>query len=385
MKAGTSIVIVSFNSAETIAECLLSVARTMRPCDEAIVIDNHSQDHTIEIIQGLDLPPKIQLCPLSHNAGFSKGCNIGIEKTSREFIILLNPDTSVFGDWISRLTGHFKYYDRTGAVGPLSNSVIQTQHILTYLPQYHDYLQRADDLFAKLSELFGRRSFPTNMLIGFCMALRRDLVERHGGLDEDIFLGDDDLEISWRLREKGFYLRIALDVFVNHSHHTSFNTLPENVTNKYVQEGSDVLYEKMRSHYAPDMVPHPLDYFGIGWWEPSVLKQTSEVEAFRPKLTANDYRRVLVTAKNLLQTQSYEEAVDVLEAALKFYVRDFGIWYTLGSIYMKLREFDQAESALLNAWALEFDGDKAKTRLRTLLGHRGQEDKYWELIGSEQT
>lgn len=366
MSPGASVVIVTYNSAATIADCLLSVATSLGPQDEAVVIDNNSQDATLETIRELDLPSKIRVLPQKANLGFSKGCNLGIEQSDKEYIILLNPDTDVYPDWIQRLTAHFRLYDRTGAVGPLSNATIPNQHISTYFSNYEEYIHDPDHFLRTLVKAYGTRSIPSRLLIGFCIALRRDLVERFGGLDEDIFCGDDDLEIAWRLREKGYFLRVALDVFINHNHHTSFNSISKSEGNKLIQQGSDVLFEKMRSYYQPQKIPHPQDYFGISWWAPSILEQVNEEAVFQRKLTESDYQAQLVEAHKLVKQRDLEKAVEFLEDRLHIQVNNYALWYTLGAIYLTQKKYEEAEFALKNAASLELKGQKAANKLKSL-------------------
>ncbi|TDJ00302.1 MAG: glycosyltransferase, partial [Caldithrix sp.] len=115
MNPGASIIIVTFNSIETIADCLISTTASLRANDEILIIDNNSQDNTLAIVEEFLQPDqkKVRVFPQKKNLGFSRGCNVGIENSDKEFVILLNPDTQVFGDWIKRLTGHFKIYPKT--------------------------------------------------------------------------------------------------------------------------------------------------------------------------------------------------------------------------------------------------------------------------------
>ncbi len=198
------------------------------------------------------------------------------------------------------------------------------------------------------------------------MALRRDLIESVGPLDEDFFLGIEDLELSWRLREQGYWLRVALDVFVGHLGHASFNTVPEAKKAAFIQQGSDRLYEKMRRFYYPNPVPHPQDYFGISWWRPSILNEKSEAEVFAPKTQPEGRRRVLRRAKELLFARHADQAVDLLRKALHLSPHDFGLWYTLGSTCMAVGRLEEAEIALRNAHALEFGSSKAEHKLASL-------------------
>jgi GT2 family glycosyltransferase len=57
------------------------------------------------------------------------------------------------------------------------------------------------------------------------LILRRDVFDRVGLFDEDLFLGNDDLKIFWRLRTYRSKLCVAKDVFVHHKHHVSFKSL----------------------------------------------------------------------------------------------------------------------------------------------------------------
>ncbi|MFQ5641250.1 MAG: glycosyltransferase [bacterium] len=376
MKPGCSIIIVTYHSAKTISTCLASVLNTLRRNDEIIVIDNHSADQTAEILRDFAAASgrKMSLFLQTENLGFARACNIGIEKSNKEFVVLLNPDTEVFGDWLSRLTEHFRFYPKTAAVGPLSNYVIRTQHITSYFPEYADYLNDAAGLMACLNERFKRRSLPSKLLIGFCLMLKRDLIERFGGLDADFFLGMEDLEISWRLREQGYLLRVALDVFVNHVGHVSFNTAPESHSEHFVQKGADVLYEKMHVHYHPEPVPHPEDYFGVGWWQPSILKTKPVTEVFAPKLKPDDYTQLVLQIKSLIKKRSQQAAIRLVRQALKRYVNDYILWYTLGSVYLAVGELAEAEAALKNAWALEGNQDKACKKLNREVNLRRQQE-----------
>ena len=72
---------------------------------------------------------------------------------------------------------------------------------------------------------FAGRLVETKLLIGMCISLRRETLRRVGVLDESMFLGSEDLELSWRLRVLGFRLAIAKDVFVHHRGHVSFGTV----------------------------------------------------------------------------------------------------------------------------------------------------------------
>lgn len=367
MEPGASIVIVTYNSESTIEDCIKSVLATLRLQDEVIIIDNASTDRTLPLIKNLIQPnDQIKILPQEENLGFSRGCNLGIANSTKEFIILLNPDTEVFGDWIERLMSHFYLYPSTGAVGPLTNYAIRSQLIITYFPEYYDYIHRVYDLLDTLVQRYSRRSIPAKLLTGFCLMLPRRTLDQIGWLDESIYLGDDDLELAWRLRENGYYLRLALDVFINHVGHVSFQSLGKKEEKSVIQEGSNVLLEKMKSYYHPDKIPHPLDYFGIDWWKPSILEYEPWEKYFAPNHTRKYFNEQIQRIKTLVKKHAFQEAIEMINRLLKIHVNNFMLWYILGSIYLHLHDFKNAEFALKNAWALEFSSQRAEKKLKLL-------------------
>ena len=217
--------------------------------------------------------------------------------------------------------------------------------------------------------------------MGFCMVLPRALIHKLGPLDEDFFLGIEDIELSWRLRENGYTLRVALDVFVNHQRQTSFKTLPKSHTDKLVQEGANALYAKMQRYYKPAKVPDPRLYFNIDWWRPSILQVAPEEEVFNLEPLEYEQHRIIPCVQSLLKDNLYSEAIKLLEDSLKIIVDDYLMWFTLGSIYLIMKDFDNAELALKNAWAYEGNDSKAKKKLITLFSQQNRLEEAKEFVG----
>jgi len=109
---------------------------------------------------------------------------------------------------------------------------------------------RLQELQDHLTERFAGQAAETKLLIGFCLMLRRDILDRVGLLDEKLFLGNDDLELSWRLRTHGLKLVVARDVFVHHKHHVSFHSLENTKVHELIKESWDALEAKLRAYYG---------------------------------------------------------------------------------------------------------------------------------------
>ena len=111
----------------------------------------------------------------------------------------------------------------------------------------------------------------TKLLIGFCLMLRREIIDRIGMLDENLFLGSDDLEYSLRLRANGYSLLVATDTFVYHKGQASFDSEPSKKMNDLTQQSQDALYTKLERTFRPDPVPTSLELWGMEWFRPTQL------------------------------------------------------------------------------------------------------------------
>ncbi len=279
-----SIVVVTYNSADTILPCLRSLSRTIRARDEVIIVDNASGDRTVavtsEFISG---DKRFTMFSNRTNRGFSSATNTGISASKNPFIALLNPDTIVSAGWLERLLFHFT--PETAAVGPISNYVAGLQKMELYQaqPLTGDMeIQRIAERFAAWNP---GRPVDTRLLIGFCVMLRREVLLQTGLLDEALFLGNDDLELSWRLRANGFSLKIAADTFVYHIGQKSFATEASSKTDALVRDSSNALYAKLLSHYGDGNVPTPAELWGIDWFCPDNAR-------FNPRARLTDLLRL---------------------------------------------------------------------------------------------
>ena len=240
------------------------------------MVDNASQDATRarvrELIERRPAPP-IRLIANEGNLGFSRGCNIGIAKSTGAgsgagFVVLLNPDCQVSAGWLETLLAPLER--DVAATGPLSNYVAGKQKAELHLARIPTKAPSDwRELAAALARHNAGRTVETKLLIGFCLALRRDLLEKHGALDEALFLGNDDLEYSHRMRGHGYRLLVATDCFVHHHGQRSFASLAKTTRDRLVQESTDALQRKLEAIYGDGRVPSPMDLWDIEWFRPT--------------------------------------------------------------------------------------------------------------------
>jgi len=145
------------------------------------------------------------------------------------------------------------------AVGPVSDRVAGLQFVGHYLLGRQ---ARVEDLPATMAAEQAGASRESQMLMGVCLMMRRDLLDAHGLLCEETSLGADDLDISWRYRMLGYKLLVVPGVFVRHVGSASFATLPSLETRKLVRRSDRALLQRLRAYYGEDGVPSSMELFG---------------------------------------------------------------------------------------------------------------------------
>jgi GT2 family glycosyltransferase/capsular polysaccharide biosynthesis protein len=268
---GATIVIVTYNSAETIVPCLVSLKRTLREKDEVVIVDNASKDETSNLVRQHTRDLKqFQIIPNNTNRGYAAAANQGAQAGKNPYIAFLNPDTIVTSNWLERLVFHLQSAG-IAAVGPLSNYVAGLQKAAFYLPEIQKDAADGEYIIDTLWQRFHHHSRSTKLLVGFCFMIKRGIFKSVNGFDDKLFLGNDDLDICWRLRSAGYQLVIAMDTIIFHKGQESFKSESGSVTERLVQESTDYLYSKLFRQFGADKVPTAQQMWGMDWFRPSCI------------------------------------------------------------------------------------------------------------------
>jgi GT2 family glycosyltransferase len=203
--------------------CLESVLGSLEaPALELVVVDNGSTDGTVEYVQRLaERNPRAHLMTTGSNIGFAAALNRGLAAARGQRLLILNNDTILPPRGLSRLLPYLA--DETvGLIGPISNEAATEAEVDVSYTSYMELIDVAEER----AKAHAGNLLELDMLTMFCVALRRDVYERVGPLDErfEIGLFEDD-DYSLRVKQAGYKIKCAEDVLIHHFGEASIGSL----------------------------------------------------------------------------------------------------------------------------------------------------------------
>lgn len=218
-----SVVVVTYANLELSRQCIESLfANTTQPRFEVIVVDNASQDGTPEYLRSLAATDdRIHVVLNDDNRGFAAAMNQGLELAHGDVLVIMNNDIVVPSSWHTPMLRQLEHSDVGLVVASTNTSGNESRIPVTY----HD-VEEMEAFAAQRRRDHDGRSFDIRVATMFCVAMRRDVYEAVGPLDEQFGIGmfeDDDY--SHRTRLAGFRVVCAEDAFVHHVGQAALNTL----------------------------------------------------------------------------------------------------------------------------------------------------------------
>ena len=234
----TSIIILSYNQLAYTKKCIESIFAHTKEAFELIMVDNGSTDGTVEYLelgvddrrepwlnpvsdefdgtiqqgrehrsqmlgvrgQGSDTGGKwpqvrIKIIKNKENLGFAAGNNQGMAAARGDYVLLMNNDVVVTPGWLSRMVACAEKSPDIGMVGPVSNYVSGPQlvegvdydtHTLNGLIEFSNKF--ADDHAGQAQQIL--------RVVGFCMLIKRAVIDKIGGMETVTGLGILKMMIS---------------------------------------------------------------------------------------------------------------------------------------------------------------------------------------------
>ena len=229
-KVKLSIVVLSYNTKDLLKNCLKSLEKVRNEVEfEVIVPDNGSTDGSPEMVEK-EFPWVKKVIKIGKNLGFASGNNKARYFINGVYVLFLNPDAQVHTNTLFKT---IKYLDSHADVGALGCKIVlpngqldkdaRRSFITPWIGLTHIYL-KLDRIFPK-SKLFAKywygyispnEEHEVDSLQGAFLLTRKRVLDQVGWFDEDYFLNAEDIDLCWKIKEKGWKIIYYPEVSITH-------------------------------------------------------------------------------------------------------------------------------------------------------------------------
>lgn len=235
-----TIIIVNYNTADMLVSCLHSISSQSGDNHEVIVVDNASQDNSLELTKATF--PWVKVIANKRNLGFARANNQALGISKSKYIYFLNPDTEVKEGSFDAIIEFMESNPEVGLAGtrilnPDGSSQSSVER--RYPGQRHSK-----------GELYGLKG-DIAWVLGASMVARRFVLRNIRGFDERFFIYGEDLDLCLSVRKSGWTIAcIPNAVAVHWGGASERDTLPVEVWKKKF-EAEFLFYKK---HYSRETI-----------------------------------------------------------------------------------------------------------------------------------
>ncbi len=225
----TAIVILNWNGKALLKEFLPPVIKYSKEAT-VYLADNASTDDSISYVK--ETFPEVKIVKNKVNGGYAKGYNDALSKIDADIYCLLNSDVEVTKDWLVPVLKDFANHSNIAAIQP---------KILDYKKKTHfEYAGAAGGFIDKLGYPYCRgRIFdtlekdtdqyndtvPIFWASGACLFIKKQVFEEVGKLDEDFFAHQEEIDLCWRIQNRGYTILYEGSSTVYHLGGATLNTM----------------------------------------------------------------------------------------------------------------------------------------------------------------
>ncbi len=229
MKPKLSIIVLSYNTKSLLRDCLTSLLKVQSEVPfEIIVPDNGSEDGSLEMVNKEF--PSVKTIANKTNLGFAAGNNTARKLVKGKYILFLNSDTIVPSETLRKVTTYMDTHPKVGAVtckvvltnGELDKDT-RRSFITPWIGLTHLYL-KLDRIFptSKLLAKYWYGYIPDTIeheidaIQGAFFFTRKSILDEVNWFDEDYFLDGEDIDLSWRIKNRGWVNMYYPEVRITH-------------------------------------------------------------------------------------------------------------------------------------------------------------------------
>ncbi len=230
-----SVIIVTFNHADEIGQCLQSLkASPVRTDMEILLIDNNSSDKTVDVASSFASEfEKFELIQNNENVGFTRAVNQGLQLAKGDFVLLLNPDTIIPKETLPRLISQLENSPKIGAISPqFRNPDGSIQPSCRRFPRRRDVIYNALGLslifpqsrefnYWKMGDFDHQQTREVEQPQGAFLLIRNEVISQIGFLDEQFPMFFSDVDLCRRILGTGWKILFYPEAHIIHAKGTS--------------------------------------------------------------------------------------------------------------------------------------------------------------------
>jgi GT2 family glycosyltransferase len=207
-----SVVVVSYNTRDLLAECLRSVRRTLVGLEtETFVVDNNSQDGSASMVA--EAFPWATVIENKENVGFARANNQAIALSRGRYVLLLNSDAVLEPGGVQEMV---RFMDRHPEVGITGGQLLNPDG--SFQGSYCDFPTLLSELalLTRVSSIIFPSSYPSypvqrsqeprpvDWVSGAFLMARSTAIAQVGPLDPDYFMYTEETDWCFRMRQRGW-------------------------------------------------------------------------------------------------------------------------------------------------------------------------------------
>jgi GT2 family glycosyltransferase len=210
---------VNYNGIHVLPNCLNSLLNTAYPFFDIIIVDNGSVDGSVEFIKKFKKSSELNITLIENdrNLGFALANNIGATYSGCKYIVFLNNDTIVDRNWLNHMVN---VLERDGGVGAIQSLLLTKDGLsVDSLGGIVDVFGSAEDRRSGSFSVQKKTNSGMEEIFSACAAavlIRKKVFEEVGMFDQQFFAYYEDVDLSWRIRLRGYSVILDRESVVFH-------------------------------------------------------------------------------------------------------------------------------------------------------------------------
>jgi GT2 family glycosyltransferase len=224
-----SVIVIGYDSWHFLDKCLASLSFLENNQEaEVIYIDNGSQDGSVEKTKVQY--PWVRLLANTQNRGISVARNQGMKQALGDYVLLLDSDTEMTEKALNELLAFMEAHPEAGLCGcKMYGQDGSVQDSCRPFPNIWGKIKAGLRILAKklpipvakTVETYDKNAaapFEVDYVIGACQLIRKEALQKTGGLDEKIFYGPEDADFCLRMKQAGYPVYYLPQTTIHHAY-----------------------------------------------------------------------------------------------------------------------------------------------------------------------